>query len=81
MGIAKLVLFPVSGEQELAGLGGFRLTPGMPVGALIQTGERTVLSYLRIPDRPDRPRLPRLLRGREQGTQFEPHAQSPLRSQ
>ena len=36
-------------EQELARLGGLRLIPGMPVEAFIQTGDRTVLSYLTKP--------------------------------
>jgi HlyD family secretion protein len=33
-------------ERELARLGGFKPVPGMPVEAFIQTGERTVISYL-----------------------------------
>jgi HlyD family secretion protein len=32
--------------EELAKLGDVKLTPGMPVEAFIQTGERTMLSYL-----------------------------------
>jgi HlyD family secretion protein len=36
-------------EAEVARLGGLRLIPGMPVEAFIQTGERTVLSYLTKP--------------------------------
>jgi HlyD family secretion protein len=32
--------------DELAKLGEVKLTPGMPVEAFIQTGERTMLSYL-----------------------------------
>ena len=32
--------------QEIARLGNVRLTPGMPVEAFIQTGQRTMLSYL-----------------------------------
>jgi HlyD family secretion protein len=32
--------------QEVARLGEVKLLPGMPVEAFIQTGERTVLSYL-----------------------------------
>ena len=36
-------------EAEIARLGGLRLIPGMPVEAFIQTGERTVLSYLTKP--------------------------------
>ena len=32
--------------DELARLGDVRLTPGMPVEAFIQTGERTLISYL-----------------------------------
>jgi len=31
---------------ELSRLGDIKLTPGMPVEAFIQTGERTMLSYL-----------------------------------
>jgi HlyD family secretion protein len=33
-------------EQELARLGDVKLVPGTPVEAFIQTGARTVLSYL-----------------------------------
>jgi HlyD family secretion protein len=33
-------------ERELARLGGFKLVPGMPVEAFVQTGERTAISYL-----------------------------------
>ena len=33
-------------HDEIARLGGVRLTPGMPVEAFIQTGQRTMLSYL-----------------------------------
>jgi HlyD family secretion protein len=33
-------------ERELARLRGFKPVPGMPVEAFIQTGERTVISYL-----------------------------------
>jgi HlyD family secretion protein len=33
-------------EPELARLGAIKLVPGMPVEAFIQTGERTMLSYL-----------------------------------
>jgi membrane fusion protein, type I secretion system len=36
-------------DAELAKLGGLKLVPGMPVEAFIQTGERTVLSYLLKP--------------------------------
>ena len=32
--------------EEIARLGEVRLTPGMPVEAFIQTGKRTMLSYL-----------------------------------
>ena len=32
--------------QEIARLGEVRLVPGMPVEAFVQTGERTVMSYL-----------------------------------
>jgi HlyD family secretion protein len=31
---------------EIARLGSVKLTPGMPVEAFIQTGERTLVSYL-----------------------------------
>jgi HlyD family secretion protein len=40
-----LVRIAMSAE-EVARLGDVRLTPGMPVEAFIQTGERTMLSYL-----------------------------------
>jgi HlyD family secretion protein len=36
-------------EEELAKLGMLKLVPGMPVEAFIQTGERTVISYLAKP--------------------------------
>jgi HlyD family secretion protein len=36
-------------EQELARLKGLKIVPGMPVEAFIQTGNRTVLSYLLKP--------------------------------
>ena len=36
-------------EDEVARLGGLKLLPGMPVESFIQTGERTVLSYLTKP--------------------------------
>src|SRR5215217_4129062 len=36
-------------ESELERLNGLRLVPGMPVESFIQTGERTVLSYLLKP--------------------------------
>src|SRR5215203_3377558 len=36
-------------DEQVARLGGLRLLPGMPVEAFIQTGERTVLSYLTKP--------------------------------
>jgi HlyD family secretion protein len=32
--------------QEIARLGDVKLIPGMPVEAFVQTGERTLLSYL-----------------------------------
>jgi HlyD family secretion protein len=32
--------------EEIARLGDVRLVPGMPVEAFVQTGERTVISYL-----------------------------------
>src|SRR3954471_14287078 len=36
-------------DAELARLSGLRLVPGMPVESFIQTGERTVISYLTKP--------------------------------
>src|SRR5215207_584811 len=36
-------------EAEIARLNGLRLVPGMPVESFIQTGDRTVLSYLTKP--------------------------------
>jgi HlyD family secretion protein len=33
-------------ENETKRLGDVKLTPGMPVEAFIQTGDRTMLSYL-----------------------------------
>jgi len=36
-------------EEEIARLGAHKLIPGMPVESFIQTGERTVLSYLTKP--------------------------------
>jgi len=33
-------------DAEVERLGGVKLTPGMPVEAFIQTGERTLVSYL-----------------------------------
>ena len=35
--------------QEIAKLGDVRLVPGMPVEAFVQTGQRTVMSYLTKP--------------------------------
>ena len=32
--------------QQIARLGDVRLVPGMPVETFVQTGERTVMSYL-----------------------------------
>ena len=32
--------------DEIARLKGLKLVPGMPVEAFVQTGERTVMSYL-----------------------------------
>jgi HlyD family secretion protein len=32
--------------QEIARLGDVKLIPGMPVEAFVQTGDRTLLSYL-----------------------------------
>ena len=36
-------------DEQVARLGGLKLLPGMPVEAFIQTGERTVVSYLTKP--------------------------------
>jgi HlyD family secretion protein len=36
-------------DAVLAKLGGFKLLPGMPVEAQLQTGQRTALSYLMKP--------------------------------
>jgi HlyD family secretion protein len=36
-------------KQDIAQLGAVKLIPGMPVEAFVQTGERTVLSYLTKP--------------------------------
>jgi HlyD family secretion protein len=36
-------------DEQVARLGGLKLLPGMPVEAFIQTGERTILSYLTKP--------------------------------
>ncbi len=35
--------------EEVARLGGAKLIPGMPVEAFVQTGDRTMLSYLTKP--------------------------------
>jgi HlyD family secretion protein len=35
--------------QEIARLGDVKLIPGMPVEAFVQTGDRTVMSYLMKP--------------------------------
>jgi HlyD family secretion protein len=35
--------------EEIAKLGEVRLMPGMPVEAFVQTGDRTMLSYLMKP--------------------------------
>jgi HlyD family secretion protein len=35
--------------KEIARVAGLKLLPGMPVEAFVQTGERTVLSYLMKP--------------------------------
>jgi HlyD family secretion protein len=37
------------GEREMRRLGGLKLVPGMPVEAFIQTGERSLLSYITKP--------------------------------
>jgi membrane fusion protein, type I secretion system len=36
-------------REETARLGNVKLVPGMPVDAFVQTGERTVISYLMKP--------------------------------
>ena len=36
-------------REEIARLGNVKLVPGMPVEAFVQTGERTVISYLMKP--------------------------------
>jgi len=36
-------------DEQVARLGGLKLLPGMPVEAFIQTGERTIMSYLTKP--------------------------------
>ena len=36
-------------DEEIARLGGVKLTPGMPIEAFIQTGQRTVASYIAKP--------------------------------
>ena len=36
-------------DSELARLNGLKLVPGMPVESFIQTGDRTVISYLTKP--------------------------------
>jgi HlyD family secretion protein len=36
-------------KSEIARLGDIKLIPGMPVEAFVQTGERTVMSYLMKP--------------------------------
>ena len=36
-------------DEQVARLGGLKLLPGMPVEAFIQTGERTIVSYLTKP--------------------------------
>lgn len=38
-----------AGEKEMARLGGLKLVPGMPVEAFIQTGRRSLLSYITKP--------------------------------
>ena len=35
--------------EEIARLGDVKLVPGMPVEAFVQTGDRTVMSYLMKP--------------------------------
>ena len=35
--------------EEVAKLGAVRIVPGMPVEAFIQTGDRTMISYLTKP--------------------------------
>jgi HlyD family secretion protein len=36
-------------QKELRRLGGLKLVPGMPVEAYIQTGERSLLSFITKP--------------------------------
>ena len=45
-GASYYVVRVIPKPGELSRLGGVKLVPGMPVEAFIQTGERTVLSYL-----------------------------------
>ena len=46
-------------EEEIARLGGFKLMPGMPIEAFVQTTPRTVLSSGASAHRPDRALVPR----------------------
>ena len=39
----------IAGAEEVSRLGEVKLVPGMPVEAFIQTGDRTMLSYLTRP--------------------------------
>lgn len=48
-GLAWYLVRLIIPEDELARLGDLALLPGMPAEALIQTGERTALSYLTKP--------------------------------
>ena len=45
-GAAFYVLRIAMPREEIARLGGLKLVPGMPVETFVQTGERTVMSYL-----------------------------------
>ncbi|NJL70546.1 MAG: HlyD family type I secretion periplasmic adaptor subunit [Candidatus Competibacteraceae bacterium] len=48
-GFSYYVVRVAIAEREIARLGNLQLVPGMPIEAFIQTGERTVLSYLAKP--------------------------------
>jgi HlyD family secretion protein len=45
-GAAFYVLRIAMPREEIARLNGLKLVPGMPVETFVQTGERTVMSYL-----------------------------------
>jgi HlyD family secretion protein len=48
-GISHYLVRIVVPQEEQAWLGGLTLVPGMPAEVFIQTGERTVISYLTKP--------------------------------